>query len=269
MIDSCPHPESLLAHVMQESQPAMGAEGIERHLSGCHICQTEVTAIREAAAELRMNADGISLTVDACLSDVAIAELVDGVVTEDRRARLEHVASCKRCRANVAGVARLLSAERIQREFAQLPPPTMERKRRRFAVGVPMGLAAAAALLLTVAIPSDTRVPSTQPIHRDAVLTGTPPPRTVVPSGQSGYPVVLAWTSVPLADLYEVTLFGADGAVIWIEQTTDSVALVPDSLVLRAGETYFWMVRARTGWDRWSESDLTEFAIVARPDGGH
>jgi hypothetical protein len=55
--------------------------------------------------------------------------------------------------------------------------------------------------------------------------------------------------------------------VIWVEETTDSVALVPDSLGLQAGETYFWKVRARTGWDRWSESDLTEFRIVARPDG--
>jgi hypothetical protein len=104
-------------------------------------------------------------------------------------------------------------------------------------------------------------------MHRDAVLTGTLAPRTIMPSGQTGHRGSLVWTSVPLADLYEVTLFGAEGSVIWVEETTDSVALVPDSLGLQAGETYFWKVRARTGWDRWSESDLTEFRIVARPDG--
>jgi hypothetical protein len=103
-------------------------------------------------------------------------------------------------------------------------------------------------------------------MHRDAVLTGTLAPRTIMPSGQTGHFDSLVWTSVPLADLYEVTLFGAEGSVIWVEETTDSVALAPDSLVLRAGETYFWKVRARTGWDRWADSDLTAFAIVARPD---
>jgi hypothetical protein len=214
-----------------------------------------------------MNEEGIAVTADACLSDAAIAELVDGVASEDRGAMLEHVATCRRCLANVAGVARLLSDERMQREFQRLPPPSIRSRRRRLAVGGPVGLAAAAALLLTVAIPSDTRAPSEQPMHRDAVLTGTLAPRTIRPSAQTGHRGSLVWTSVPLADLYEVTLFGAEGSVIWVEETTDSVALVPDSLGLQAGETYFWKVRARTGWDRWSESDLTEFRIVARPDG--
>ncbi len=70
---------------------------------------------------------------------------------------------------------------------------------------------------------------------------------------------------MPQAEVYEVTLFGAD-AVVWESRTRDTFAVVPDSVRVSSGVPYYWQVRARIGWDRWSQSQIAEFTIVPPRD---
>jgi hypothetical protein len=72
---------------------------------------------------------------------------------------------------------------------------------------------------------------------------------------------VLRWTSVTGADRYRVTLFDAQGLVLFETQVGDTIARLPDSLTFARGQTYLWKVEARTGWDRWAASELVEFSI--------
>jgi len=69
---------------------------------------------------------------------------------------------------------------------------------------------------------------------------------------------------VPGADRYRVTLFDASGHVLYETQLAGTVAVLPDTVVLVAGRPYLWKVAARTGWDRWSPSELVEFSLAPR-----
>jgi anti-sigma factor RsiW len=65
----------------------------------------------------------------ACLSDDTIAALADGVLDAARRAvAVPHLATCARCRAAVASVARALADPAVAREVSALHHAT----RRRF-----------------------------------------------------------------------------------------------------------------------------------------
>jgi len=74
----------------------------------------------------------------------------------------------------------------------------------------------------------------------------------------------LRWLGVPGADRYRVTVFDAPGQVRYETQLAGTVALLPDTVVLVAGRPYLWKVEARTGWDRWSASELVEFSLAPR-----
>jgi hypothetical protein len=71
----------------------------------------------------------------------------------------------------------------------------------------------------------------------------------------------LRWGTVPDADRYRVTLFSGAGEVLYEVQLTDTVALFPDSILLLPGRPYLWKVEARTGFDRWTASELMEFTL--------
>jgi hypothetical protein len=75
----------------------------------------------------------------------------------------------------------------------------------------------------------------------------------------------LRWTAVPGADRYRVTLFDADGRVLFETQVPDTIAALADSVSLQAGRPYFWKVEARTGFDRWTGSSLAEFRVGRGP----
>ena len=72
------------------------------------------------------------------------------------------------------------------------------------------------------------------------------------------------WSEVRGANRYRVTLYDSAGLVLWEVATTDTLATLPASIALRHDARYFWRVRARTGFDRWTESSLVEFRIVDR-----
>jgi hypothetical protein len=75
----------------------------------------------------------------------------------------------------------------------------------------------------------------------------------------------LRWTAVSGADLYRVTLFTADGGVLFETELAGTEAELPDSVLLAPEETYWWSVDARLGFGRWVASELIEFSVARGP----
>lgn len=190
-----------------------------------------------------------------CLSEDRLARIAAGTVGPGTRAQaLAHLAACPRCRDAVASVARALADPSVAKEIDALEHGWWYRYRR---VAVP--LAAAAALVLLIALP---RLPEMRVTHRAPTITGSAAPAPVSPAGAVAVVDRLTWTPVAGADRYRVILFGADGAVLYETQLGDTVAVVPDSVTLVPDRPYLWKVEARTGYDRWSASELIEFRIA-------
>jgi len=189
-----------------------------------------------------------------CLDDDTVAALAAGTLDAAARARaLAHLAACARCRHAVASVARALSDPAVAREVT-----AAERRGRRLPYGLALSAAAAAILLL---LAGPRLLDLGRPVHRAPPLTAAVP----VPASPVGVVAdadTLRWLAVPGADRYRVTLFDAPGAVLYETQLADTVAILPDSLVLVPGRPYLWKVAARTGWDRWSPSELVEFSLA-------
>ena len=190
-----------------------------------------------------------------CLDDDTLAALAAGILaTTARAAALPHVAGCPRCRGIVASVARALADPAVRREVASVEGAG---RRRFYRIAVP--LAAAAVLLLVLALPR--RTDDGGPSHRGPPPTATAPV-PIAPIGVVASASSLQWTAVAGADRYRVTLSDASGRVVYERQVGDTVVALPDSIRLVAGRSYVWLVEARTGFDRWSTSQLVEFSIA-------
>jgi len=97
------------------------------------------------------------------------------------------------------------------------------------------------------------------PAHRDPTLTATAAPRVIAPVGRIDSLSLVVWSAVPTADRYRVRLFDPQGTVLWQRETSDTTAIVPPTVSLRRGTSYYWKVESHTGFDRWAASDLVEF----------
>ena len=191
---------------------------------------------------------GTSLNAGISMAHFApeqIAAFLGQTLAPDERRRVEsHLLECGECRTEV------LEVERIARS---VPGP------RRWAA-VPILAAAAAALVLVV---TQIGRPAA-PVHREPTVQSSLAPATVTPSGSVARLEQLAWTGVVGADRYRVAVFDADGRVLWETTVSDTATSVPPSIavLLDPSAAYFWSVRARVAWDRWTESGLTEFRVV-------
>jgi|SRR5881394_1737003 len=191
-----------------------------------------------------------------CLDEHTVAALADGTLDAETRGRaLVHLATCALCRRAVASVAEALADGPITHEIE-----IVEGRRRRGGplVRIAVPLAAAATVLLLLWSPADDRSPG----HR-----GPPPPPATTPILRSPVGAVsaakeLRWSHVAGADRYRVTVFDATGGVVFAADVSDTVVAFPDSIVLVPDVSYLWKVDARTGFDRWATSELTEFRIA-------
>jgi hypothetical protein len=86
-------------------------------------------------------------------------------------------------------------------------------------------------------------------------------PAAISPAGPTSAARALRWHAVTGADRYRVTLFDADGSVLFEAMLSDTVAALPPSVIVPDGRSYYWIVAARTGFDRWESSDLAEFSV--------
>jgi hypothetical protein len=191
---------------------------------------------------------------DQHLEAQEIAAYVDGGLSKDTHAAVEaHLAICAECRAEVFDVSRIVRAA-----------PRARSSRRPWArrAWIPMAAAAAAVFIIWTKpwVPrQDSAV-----VHRDEAQT-VAAPRALSPVGQVDGVTTFVWSSVPQTDRYRVRLFDAQGTVVWESETPDTLGKLPRSVILLSGRTYYWKVEARTGIDRQTASDLTEFVTRGGP----
>jgi hypothetical protein len=121
--------------------------------------------------------------------------------------------------------------------------------------------AGAAAALATLIFVTRAPVPPLEPVHREGLVDSGPAPVTISPDGPTRAARVMRWHSVRGADRYRVTVFDGEGTVLFETALSDTVAVIPDEVELQAGRSFYWMVAARTDFDRWDTSSLTEFSV--------
>jgi hypothetical protein len=175
-----------------------------------------------------------------------VAAYLDRALAPEDRLRVEaHLADCEECRTETVAVSRLLGER--------------QRHRRRY---LPLGIAAAAALLLVFA-PWRLIHQMGDPVLREPAGSAGEAPAAYAPSGSVRGPLTLVWSNVPHADRYRVRVFDRDGTVRWEVQTSDTTIALPDSIRLVPNLPYYWMVSARTGLGRWVASGFTRFTLLA------
>jgi len=163
--------------------------------------------------------------------------------------RLElHLARCATCREE------MLDAKEILRKPRKVP----------WRVVAPVA-AAAAMVVLFLPGPNATDPVHSVPTHREAPKEVGIAPVPISPVGTSSEVDALVWAPVTGADRYRLTIYDADGTVVWRETTADSLISLPDSLSLVTDRSYLWQVEARVGWDVWESSDLVEFQVGGSP----
>jgi len=174
-----------------------------------------------------------------------VAAYLDRALSPSDRSRVEeHLADCDVCRAEVIEVARLLR--------------TQTRRRGWY---VPIGVAAAAAVVLLLVWPRPVEEPLLPPNYREPVVTTTAAPFAIAPRGASVATSQFVWTRVPHADRYRLTVFDGTGRVVWETQTGDTAVGLAESIRFHGAASYFWKIEAQTGWNRWVSSDLVEFSL--------
>lgn len=190
-----------------------------------------------------------------CLDEATIAAMADGALDAgSRTVATQHLASCARCRTAVAAVSRIMADAAVAKEAA-----AAERLVAAWRWHLPVGLAAAAIILL-FAWPRP--VDDGRLVHRAPTITAATQPVVLAPVGAVADAATFRWAAVAGADRYRLTLFDSAGRVLYETLLGDTAVALPDSVALSPGRTYFWKVEARTGWDRWSASELVEFSIV-------
>lgn len=190
-----------------------------------------------------------------CLDDETVAAFAEGTLDGPaRRAVLPHLAECRRCRSAVASVARALADSAMGREITAVEGGA---RRRFYRIALPV---AAAALLVLVFSPR--RTDDGGPGHRAPTITASAAPVPQAPVGAVADAGTLRWGAVAGSEHYRVTLFDAAGGALYEVELDDTLAVLPDSVVLSAGRRYLWQVEVRTGFDRWTASPLVEFRVV-------
>lgn len=243
----------MLSHLF--GAPGQPESAVRQHLRSCSECAAEAAWLAHAASVVRAGSDPGGSTPE-CLDDDTVAALAEGALDRAAMAAsLPHLVTCSHCRTAIAAVARSLGDPAVAREVAAVKRAGYKRWYR---VALP---AAAAALLLMLAWPpgaTDDR----PPVHRAPASMGAAAPVPMSPVGEVAGARILRWASVAEADRYRVTLFDLGGAVLYETLLADTVASLPDSVLIVPGRAYVWKVEARTGWDRWATSEIVEFTVV-------
>ncbi len=189
----------------------------------------------------------------AHLSEDDLAAYLDRRLDGDEKKRAEaHLAWCSECRLLLTNASATLHRKGASR-------------RRWVALGP--AVAAAAAIVLFVMLPSRLSDRGDSPAHRDVLGAADALPTPIEPRGSVAAVEALVWHRLDRADRYRGTLFDSSGSVLWRSETVDTVALLPDSVRLSTGSTYLWRVEARIGVDRWVESELLRFTIEPTAGG--
>jgi hypothetical protein len=168
-----------------------------------------------------------------------------------RDAAVQRLCTDPTLRRQVAAAGRLLGAPAVRKTV-----PRRARMRWVWTGGAALAAAGLAALILVPRMGTTTQV---EPGHRAGTITAAEVevigPNGVLPSAPR-----VEWNTVLGADLYEVEVTGADGRVVFRDQTADTTLQVPPD-VLTERARHFFRVRARMSVGRWVASDFHEFVV--------
>jgi hypothetical protein len=73
--------------------------------------------------------------------------------------------------------------------------------------------------------------------------------------------VTFAWRSAAPGATYRLSLTDPAGALAWTEETTDTLAVVPDSVSVAKGDTYFWFVDTTLPSGEVATTGIQEFVV--------
>ncbi|PYP75862.1 MAG: hypothetical protein DMD35_20480 [Gemmatimonadetes bacterium] len=260
---NCPDDLTLLAFAMNATGDPRADAHIAAHVQQCASCRITVLRHRELAAAARRATREANDVRGECLDEMAIAALAEANATDDdRAAATAHLVTCASCRSQLTELRAALDDAAMT---AALPRADATRRlRQTFAGGLSAaGLAAAAVLVFAIGQHQNqrrTREGTVTPM-RDETGALVVAPLTVSPMDiVSGTPV-FRWSRVPRANRYRVRVFSPDGVVVWDTQTSDTTAVPPSPITLQRATRYLWKVEARTDFDRWVGSALTEFQL--------
>ena len=174
------------------------------------------------------------------LSDAELAGYLDHDLSADERRRVEtHIDACQACRREVVALHPITHP-------AESPGAArrVQRPRRWWLPAAAAGIVAALALpRLTRTVPGPD-VPQRAPRATEAgglshLAIVAPLDKTTV-EGR----IVFTWRSTN-ADAYRLVVQTAEsGDRVWAKETGDTTAMLPDSIPLQAGQSYFWRVEA-------------------------
>jgi CHAT domain-containing protein len=236
---------------------------ISRHLGGCAVCRARVANLARVVHGIRASSTAAIVGEGECLDEFALGRFVDGALPPgERDTALAHLAACGQCRRQLASLVELLADPGVAAEVRQIEQARdRSAPRRRLLAGA--GLLAAAALVLLLVWPGgrDHAIDG----HRGPTITASAAPTPISPIGDVTAATTLGWTAVVGAERYRVTLFDAAGKVLFETELTDTVVAIPDSVSIDPGRWYLWKVEARTGWERWTSSELIRFRAGPEP----
>jgi len=176
-----------------------------------------------------------------------VVGFIEGRLEASERTRVEaHLADCADCTSEI------VSARRLAR-------PAAHPKRRLAGI---VSAAAAAGLLLAVWTGYGGLRRGGAEL-RDLPSPSLESPTPIAPSATVTVPVTFRWSPTAGADRYRLSLFDAEGSVLWESEVAGSTAALPDTVRLMPQTPYLWQVEARTGVGRWSAAPLTEFRLDA------
>ncbi len=171
------------------------------------------------------------------LSAGQLAGYFDNALEAVERVAVErHLDDCPICRNELAELTRLNPSE----------SPAEQRGRPRHAVRwlVPAVLAAGLGGLALIrpwrSAPQGVERPGTGPSESLARIEPVAPLEDATLPGTR---VTFEWRARP-ADTYRITVMTESGEPVWSAETSDTVAVLPSSVALVAGASYFWRVEA-------------------------
>ena len=186
------------------------------------------------------------------LDELEIASYIDGTLTESERQDVEsHLSACDACRTEV-----ITSQEAV----SSIPPAAQPRMRSWRPLA---GFAAAAVIVVTAATllggreePSIVR--ADPPSAGQAIQIETVNPENGASLGDTRE---LAWKNQGAGTTYRITIGDDAGQPVHSASVADTSMVIPSSVKLITGRTYFWYVDAITSDGTTATSGLKSFTV--------
>jgi hypothetical protein len=186
------------------------------------------------------------------VTEVFAAYLSDALPPSERAGLEAHLASCRRCRHEVTSARRLLKARSRWARWPMLVPA-----------------AAAAVLVLAILgqgaldrkgdeeiVRAGGEITEAESVSSIQVLS--PAENAAVAT----HPIAFGWVGHPGRPLYRLTLMNETGRALYIGATTDTALVLPDSVPLVSGQSYFWYVDALDSAGRSMTTGTRRFSLA-------